>query len=83
VIAFRGANYIVPPVFAVTAPPPVALMAIKIAVTAGRMLLAADPALGLVDEPPDGWAILKLTGGYAFGLLLPVVMLRRVMRCGF
>ena len=78
-IAFRGANYIVPPVFAVTAPPPVALMAIKIAVTAGHMLLGADPALGPVDEPPGGWAILKLTGGCAFGLTLPAVVLRRVI----
>ena len=58
-IAFRGANYIVPPVLAATAPLLVALIAIKIAVTAGRMLPTADPALGLVDEPPGEWAILN------------------------
>jgi hypothetical protein len=77
---FRGAHYLLPPLYALAAPVLVALLAFKIAVVAaGLAMFGADPARGLVDEASAGWAIVKVTGGCTFALVIAAVLLQRLV----
>jgi hypothetical protein len=77
---FRGAHYLLPPLYALSAPVLVALVAFKIGIAAvGLAMFGADPARGLVDEASAGWAILKVTAGCTLALVVAAALLQRLV----
>src|SRR3954452_21736170 len=76
VTELKGAGYALAPLYSVTAPVLVLLMAFALAASAvSRALFGTDPAAELMEEHSAECAIVKLTRACTLGLLLAAGLL--------
>jgi hypothetical protein len=75
--SFRGSRYAWPIICVIAAPLLLFVVAVTIVTSRlTRTLFGNDPATALIDQHPEAWAILKLTGRCTLGLLFVALLLR-------